>query len=256
MFAPIFVAHSSHHGQLDSVATAFGLAALWVWTRPGTPRRALVAGLLLGVGGAVKTVPLLLVLALSPSARSWRERLQLAGAAGAVWLLAVLPFTLAAPEATREALSYRGVPGYGGLSLVLLKLGADDAFLYLYEHSQSLLLAPALLVATVVMHRRRAEPLTAALVVWLVVYVFGFNFFQHYLIWALPVLLALGRVPVAAVVAAATAAPLTTVYFSEDVPVWAIETFYTAPMIAVWLAAIYGLTRAARPAPARSGTAT
>jgi hypothetical protein len=128
LFGPVFVANSAHHGQLDSVAIAFGLAAVWVWTRPGQKRRALLAGLLIGLGGTVKTVPLLLVLALSPSAGSWRERAQLALSAGGIWLAAVLPFYFSAPDAVRDALTYKGVPGFGGLSLIALKLEQNGLF--------------------------------------------------------------------------------------------------------------------------------
>lgn len=260
LFAPVLIAHSSHHGQLDSVATAFGVAAVWVWTRPGQANRALVAGLLIGAGATVKTVPLLLILALSPSARDWSERIRLAAVAGGVWLVAVVPFFLAAPEGTESALTYKGVPGFGGLSLVLVKLldgglFTRDAFIFLTENSQVLLLGPALLVTGVLLHRRRVAPVTAALAVWLTVYAFGFNFFIHYVIWGLPFLLVLGRLREAAAVVAVLSAALALVYW-DDEPEWLNWAGYTLPLIAFWAICVLALIRAARPVPAPSGTAT
>jgi len=62
---PPFVVISGYHGQIDSLAILPAVAALIVWeTAPD--RRALIAGLLIGVGAATKTVPGLMLLALLP----------------------------------------------------------------------------------------------------------------------------------------------------------------------------------------------
>ena len=74
ILGPTFIATSGYHGQIDSVAILPAVLGLMVWERRSDkPTRALEAGLLIGLGGAVKTVPLLMVLPLLISAKSWRE---------------------------------------------------------------------------------------------------------------------------------------------------------------------------------------
>ena len=65
-----FIATSGYHGQIDSVAILPAVLGLMIWERRSDkPTRALEAGLLIGLGGAVKTVPLLMVLPLLISAK-------------------------------------------------------------------------------------------------------------------------------------------------------------------------------------------
>ena len=94
------------------------------------------------------------------------------------------------------------------------------------------------------------------MVIWLTVYVFSFNFFIHYLIWGLPFLLALGYIRTAAVLGFGLFIPLAFIVYSferSDLIVWGL---WVIPMITLWVACAVALTRAARPAPAPSGTAT
>ena len=113
---PSFAIISGYHGQLDSLAilpAAVG-CALWV---AGVPRRALWAGLLIGLGACVKPIPLFCVLALLPAVRDRREAVTLVVAAVAVPLVALAPWLLADASTTIDALTENhGVPGFLGLS--------------------------------------------------------------------------------------------------------------------------------------------
>ena len=118
MLGPSFIAISGYHGQIDSAAILPAVIALMVWERSSSPNRALWAGLLIGVGAAVKLPPLLLVLPLLGSAKSWREAAKLVGAALAVLLLALGPLWVSGIDLSR-VVRYAGFPGWGGLSLVV-----------------------------------------------------------------------------------------------------------------------------------------
>jgi len=91
---PSFLVVSGYHGQFDAVAFLPAVLALTLWERD-LPRRALWAGLLIGLGGALKTVPLLLLVALLPSVRTRREAAVLVGAAALPVLAALAPFAIA-----------------------------------------------------------------------------------------------------------------------------------------------------------------
>ncbi len=116
---PSFLAISGYHGQFDVLAILPGVAAVSLWERrEDGGSRALAAGLLIGVGGALKTVPLLLLLALLPSVRSRREALTLLAAAGLPLVVAFAPFAVAGKLPSPHVLTYRGLPGAGGLSIL------------------------------------------------------------------------------------------------------------------------------------------
>lgn len=203
-FGPSLAFVSRYEGQLDAVAILPAAIAFLVWGRmPPSPRRALAAGLLIGVGAALKTVPVLMLLALLPAARNRREAATLLAATAAVPLLTISPWLVAQPHATLSALRYNGLPGLGGLSLVA-QPSLATAWLVTGQFHRSALtdaLIDARTVLTVVLLagvaafllRRRLEPLTASLVVWSALFAFGLNFGPRYLVWALPFALMAGR---------------------------------------------------------------
>lgn len=242
MLGPVFFGVSAYQGQIDSVAILPALAAFVVWQRGG-PSRALGAGLLIGLGGSVKTVPLLMLLALAPSVRSPRELVTLVTAAAAVPLAMLAPFLAVDPGAVYDHLTYRGFPGLGGLSLVVqpdyvlfwqaghaAPSGAGTDFLLDYG---GVVAAAGLIAAAAVLARFRPEPLDAAVIVWFAVWLLGVNFFIQYLVWGLPFLLARGelRRALAIQLLAAPALLLLYVDVSEEWLLWAL---YTTPMIALW----------------------
>jgi hypothetical protein len=118
-FGPSFVVSSAIEGQIDAVAILPAFVAVLVWERAEPGRRAVVAGLLIGAGTAIKTAPILVLLALLPTAVSRREMLRLTAWAVAVPALLVLPFLLLDPSGTLETLRYGGFPGAGSVGLVL-----------------------------------------------------------------------------------------------------------------------------------------
>ncbi len=104
---PAFITIAGYHGQFDAVAILPGALAVSLWSSDDSPHRALTAGLLIGLGGALKTVPLLLVLALLPTARSRREALTLLLAPALPVVLSLAPFAIAGtlPRPTCSAIA-------------------------------------------------------------------------------------------------------------------------------------------------------
>jgi len=247
---PSFVAISAFHGQIDSVAILPAVAAVLLWTRTDARWRAPAAGALIGLGGAIKTVPLLMVLALAPSARSPREALELVLAAGGVALAIVAPWLVFDGPGKSLMWRYRGGPGLGGLSLLaepslpltVFSHGHDmvrGAAQVLYEGSRWIT-GGALVATAALLVRRRPDPVHAAILIWLAVWVFGVTFFLQYLIWGMPFLLLAGRLRAVIALQALVLAP-TILTYATGVQDWQVWTFYTVPMIALWGALAVGL---------------
>jgi hypothetical protein len=271
---PVFWLTSGYHGQIDAVAILPALAALWVWTRePEAQSRALAAGLLIGLGCAMKTVPIVMLAALLPSSRSVREGVVLVAAAIAVPLAALLPFLLADPDGARRVFQYRGAPGLGGLSLVAqpqlpeswitgapVRVGGFTAAL---RDAAGPILAVGLAGTALLLLRLRARPMDAAILVWLTVYAFGVNFFVNYFVWGLPFLIVRGRVRLAIAVQLAVL-PGMLVAFHDllglGIPSRGlVRVLYTPALLAYWAACAVGMVLLARrlwrerPAPAPAG---
>ena len=261
---PLFVAMSAHQGQTDALAILPVLLALRTWER-GDPGRAVRAGLLIGVGAGVKTVPLLALVALLPGARGRREAATLVGCALAVPLVLIAPFLVADPHGVIRALRYTGVPGVGGLSLVLQPdfatfwlahspYGPNGAVRAL-SHVTALVLGAGLLALLATTVRRRTPPLQAMVLLWLTVYVLGVNFFLQYLIWGIPFFLVYGAVRKVLLLELALTPALLLAYLhtSHTAVVWAL---YTPWLIAAWVAFAIALIRASHAGRERGRVAT
>ena len=253
---PSFLIVSGYHGQIDALAILPGVIALWHWTRsePGLSR-ALTAGLLIGVGGVVKTVPLLLVLALLPSVGSRREGAALLGGAVTPVALAFAPFALAGSLPSIDVLTYRGLPGVGGISLLaqptfaVAVLGirpvAPSGLAELVADHGSLLTYAALLGVAVVGWRSRRSPVEIATLLWLAVLVFGVNFFFQYALWGLPFFLMAGHVRgVAAAQVALGGASL--IFYLRPWSTEPIAGFYAILMLGLLAAAFVSLAITSR----------
>lgn len=248
-FGPAFVAVSGFHGQLDAVAILPAVVGLAVWERSDAAHRAVLAGLLIGLGGAIKTVPLLMVLALLPSARSTRERVTLIVSAALVPAVAMLPFVAADPVPTLRSLQYRGAAGLGGLSLLVQPslptgwlAGGDVALGRLGNLLRSVAplftVIPALAVTAIGLRRKVAAPVMATLV-WLTFYVTTVNFFMQYLVWGLPFFLMAGHIrKVALLQLGLLPAVVLTYAGGTESQVWLL---YTPAMILAWAAAAVAL---------------
>jgi len=250
---PSFAIVSGFHGQIDSFAILPAVAALVVWERSAPDlRRAVIAGALIGLGTSVKTVPLLVLFALLPSTRSWRERLALFAPAAAIPLLMLVPFLLATGDDTVNSLrQHKALPGVGGISLLvqpeLAGVWLTGSGVSLTSLSRTLLDNQMLLVAAVMapfaalLAIRRVSPAAAATVLWLVFYVFGVAFVFQYAVWGLPFALMAGYVWQVAAVQAALLVPSVLLYqrgILEDP-----QQIYVPMMIGVWAFLLVALLR-------------
>jgi hypothetical protein len=248
-FGPPFAIISGYHGQIDSLAILPAVAALIVWEL-APDRRALIAGLLIGLGAATKTVPGLMLLALLPTATDRREGVTLAATAVAVPAVLLAPFLIADWNGATAVFDYSGAPGLGGLSLVLQPdlpadwltvdtLHVSGASQWLVDR-QGLPLMIALAAAAVFLFRYRPAARDGAVFIWLVVYAFTPNEFLQYSIWGIPFLLMAGYVRTVLVVEAVLAVPFAITYAT----IWhsrSIALLYSPPMLALWAAALVGV---------------
>jgi hypothetical protein len=243
MFGPVFLGVSAYQGQLDSVAILPALAAVAVWERGGESR-ALSAGALIGLGGSMKTIPLLMVVALAPTSRNPRELVTLFAAAAAVPLLMLAPFLVVDARAVYDHLTYRGFPGLGGLSLVVQPdfplfwqadhLPPDGPGTRFLLDAGGFVAAAGLAAAIAFVARFRLRPLDAAVILWFAVWLFGVNFFVQYLVWGLPFMLARGNLRSAAAIQA-LAGPAVLLLYLERSEEWLLWSVYTVPMIGLWV---------------------
>jgi hypothetical protein len=250
LLGPSFLVTSGYHGQFDSLAILPAIVAVLAWQGSWGGRRATVAGLLLGAGAALKTVPALMVLALLPTATSWREGARLVAFTAAVPIILLVPFAIVDPAGVRDLASYAGAPGMGGISLVIQPdlanrwlterpfelSGASELLL---DHG-SLFMGAVLLVAAAILIRLRTPPVAAAILIWLIVWVFGPGFFFQYLVWGLPFVILAGRLVEAAVLQAVLLGPMLAFYLGP----WQTTDLayaYVPVMIAVWAAMVVAI---------------
>lgn len=205
--SPIFVAAAGIEGQVDSVAVLPAVFAVLAWDA-GIRNRALLCGLLIGTGAALKIFPIFFLLALLPTVRNNREALVVVIVAVSIPLLALLPFALSDPAGVASIAGYHGYPGSGGLSLLLQPNLAARPQPSLTSASQLLQdLSPfltliGLAVLALFLRRHRAPALTGAVAICLVIYILGANWFLQYAIWSLPFILMLGWVKAALIIQA------------------------------------------------------
>jgi len=264
---PSFAVVSAYHGQLDSVAVLPALAAVEVWERRGD-RLALAAaaGALIGVGVAIKTFPIVVLLALLPTARRWTHAA--AAVAGGVLVPAavILPWMQADRPNVSFALSYRGGWGAGGLSLLVQPSLADgwfnagslepSAVTRALVDAAPLLVGGALAVCVVVFTKAATEPLLAGTGIFLAGYVFGVNFFMQYVVWGMAFAVAAGFLRSSFAVQAALVPALVVTYGRRPWDADWVDVPYTIILDGLWLfcaAALVGLLirHSHLPPPAR-----
>jgi hypothetical protein len=260
---PSFAAISGYHGQIDSVAILPAVAATVLWTRTDASWRPYAAGALIGAGAAIKTVPILMLLALLPSAGSWREGAKLVLTSVSIPLAVFAPWLILDGPGKSLVWRYRGGPGLGGISLLTNPALPLAPFAGVHETVAGLtktvydearwITGAALIVVTGVLARYRPKPLDAAVLLWLAVWAFGVTFFLQYLIWGLPFLIMAGYLRQVLVLEAALL-PATIITYQSGSQPWPVWLLYTVPMIAAWVAFVTGLLvrvrwLAASPAP-------
>lgn len=275
VLGPVFVGISGYHGQVDALAFLPAVVALVVWesrtlavvellglrgraTRLAArldadlTERALATGTLIGLGAAVKTVPLFLLVALVPTARRLSAAAMLVVSAIAVPLLLLVPFLIADPDGVVTLTDYSGAPGLGGLGLALqpdlvidwlvrrpLEFSAVSDFLRVHADRvvQLVLLA---VFATVV--RYRPAPRDAVVFLWVAFYAFSPNFFFQYLIWGIPFFLMAGYLRNTVLLQAAVFIPMVTAFlipWSTGHP----AALYVPLMLGVWVVFVVALVQ-------------
>jgi uncharacterized membrane protein len=263
-FGPSFALASAYEGQLDSVAILPAAIALLVWQRWPAGRRAIAAGLLIGVGASLKTYPAFTVLALLPWAANRREVGTLLVATAAVPAAALAPWLVTEPHATFQALRYTGLPGLGGLSLLAQPDLATSWLVTNRFHltwlTNTLLDLRAyvngavVLVAAGFLWRKRPDPATGALIVYLSIFAFGPTFGPRYLVWGLPFVLLAGHLRAAALLQALTFPAAVILAFRTWDSQW-VATVYVVLMLlllavlVVWLAALVRSVSSGRGLP-------
>ena len=195
LLGPLFVFVSGYASQIDGLALlpAFVGLAMWV-ERPNSGRRAMTCGALIGLGALVKAFPLVFVLALLPTARSWRERLALPMMAGGVLLAGMSPFLRADRHALTVIATTVRLPGVGGSSLAVQPdlvrfwldtrvYGNPNTVAWFFLDRSSLITAALLLATFVVVMRRRTPAPQAAVSFGLAMLIGSGSFFYHWALW-------------------------------------------------------------------------
>jgi len=200
---PVFVAIAGVHGQIDALAwlPVVGAVALWEG-RPEGPR-ALVCGVLIGLGIAIKTTPGLGLLALGASARDRRELAVLTTSAAAVVIGCLAPFVAAAPHGISALFSYRGFAGRAGLTVLLQPRLAihqltgpnivyDTTTAFLLDHA-GVILVVTLSLVTVRIRTCRLCAAPAIVALLLAFYVVSPAVLPQYWLWIVPFLILADR---------------------------------------------------------------
>jgi hypothetical protein len=241
--APTFILNSAHHGQIDSVAILPAVAAIVTWRRAPIEKRALWAGLLLGVAISIKTPAGLPLLALLPLCAARREALILAGSAASVVGVLLAPFFLATPRAVVDALTHGDVPGVGGLRyVVLIDLKAQGLAETLHDFSMPIVVLVSLCLLAVLWRRRPVEAAAAAGLLWLGFFALAPSFFWGYLIWGIPFFLLAGHVRATVALVAAAAVP-TVLYETERRD---LTELYQVFATAIWIGFVVALVLSLR----------
>jgi Glycosyltransferase family 87 len=255
VLGPAFFAWSAYWGQIDPVAILPALLAVVLWDRLERQHRAVICGLLIGLGASFKTVPGLMLFALLPTVESPREAAGLVASAIAVPLLLSSPFLIADTHGALVPLRYHGGPGAGGISMLVEPRLARNAIELsparrlsgissALSHHGSVLTLVALAALAVVLWRSRVSAACAAVILWLGLYVFGVNWLGNYIIWAIPFLVVAGYLRAALLVQLLLLAPtviLLTGYtggFGRSGPATWIVVAYALLMAAFWAACL------------------
>jgi glycosyl transferase family 87 len=250
---PAFWIVTSFHGHIDSLAILPAVLAVWLWDRsPPGVRRALLCGLLAGLGASLKLVPILVLVALIRWASSRREVVVLVASALVVPALAFAPFLVADWDGTVHTFqAHRALPGFGGIGLLvqpeLAKIWLNNGSAepsgvsrFLLEH-QGPIVAVLMVPVVGLVLARRPRPVVGAALLFSALVVLDPGFGFQYVLWALPFALMAGCIWQVAVLEALLFPPAALLYWHPfgHAPTAVYATF----MIAAWLFAMWALVR-------------
>ena len=247
LLGPAFWIVSGYHGHIDSLAMLPAVIAVWLWDRwPAGTRRAAACGLLIGLGTALKVVPILMLLVLLPWVSSRRDAAALVAPAIAVPLLAFAPFLAVDWHGTVYTFKeHRALPGFGGTSLFLQprlagyylhhdRVTLSGASRFVFDNEGpivAILMAPFAALSL----RRRLEPALAAALLYGALLVVNPAFEFQYAMWALPFALMAGFVWQVATLEALLFVPAALLYWH---PFGLAPTgVYLATMMLAWVVA-------------------
>jgi uncharacterized membrane protein len=183
---PISIYTTSVHGNFDSfpLLCAMVAALLYAPDVEGDPR-GFRAGGWLGAGAAFKTWPLLVLPALLTPSQSNRRRAIISGTAVAFWLIALLlPWPFFGRSSIAFALTYRGLPGWWGLTSLPSLLPV-----VLSERTVTWIFYAAMGLATLAVWKSRATVPTAVLFLLLTFFVASPGCAPQNFIWIVPIAL-------------------------------------------------------------------
>lgn len=252
---PLFIAISAYNGQLEPLAVLPALIAVATWERLPAGSRPWIAGVLIGIGCAIKGLPVLMVLALLPTCSSVREAVKLIAATLVIPLIAIAPWLIADAHDVIVAVKYHGLAGQGGISVIaqpdLASIWLGGPFPRFTGVSAALqgtfgtvILAVAIASIALLLLRRRADPVESAVLLWLTLFAFSANVNPRYAVMGLPFIVISGRIGIAAALQALVLVP--TVLLLSVAPGDASLYAFVALMIVFWLASLVSVVVLAR----------
>lgn len=230
---PLTILVSSVHGQIDSGAVFFLLAAAYTIRGDVTPRSGLVTGALLGLAVVSKTWPIAFLPLFVLRLPTWRARTEVTVLTFGVVGLSLLVYSTIFGVDPRHAIDtireYEGVRGQWGMFVALYHLGNAGVPGAIRLHDlgaewDKYLLVAALGVGTALAWRADiARGIGIALLATMVVF-YGWGY--HWMMWAVPFLLLGFPLRVAAAYYWVAAATLVAVFFFYGgITFWAFELF-------------------------------
>jgi uncharacterized membrane protein len=182
---PISIYCTAIHGQFEAIPTFCMTAAVVMTARRDDSLRRIGPGVWLGIGGAFKTWPLLILPALLAPLQSMRRKVHIAAAAIAIFEIALLlSWLFFGFRNVTAVIGYRSAAGWWGLSSIAY-LHGDWVSLPVF----STIFFAAMSAAALLLMVTRAEAARGALLLLLTFYVTAPGFGLQYLIWIVPVAL-------------------------------------------------------------------
>jgi len=237
---PLTIIVAAVHGQIDSGAVFFLLAAAYTVRNDVTPRSGIVAGALLGLAVVSKTWPIAFLPLFVLRLPSWRARIEVTALTLGVVGLALLAYSAifwVAPQRAIEVIrDYEGVRGRWGVFVALHHLGNAGIPGAIRIHDLAVdwnryLLVAALGVGVAAAWRAEiARGIAVALLTTMVVF-YGWGY--HWVMWPVPFLLIGFPLRVsAAYYWVATATLVAEFFFNGGITSWAFDLFAVdSPMI-------------------------
>ena len=181
---PISIYTTAIHGQFESLPALCLTMAAIVSAHPAGDVHGRRTGFWLGMGAAIKTWPLLVLPAfLAPRQKLWRRATIVLLALAIFFTFLAGPSLFVGFQPVRDAITYRGLGGWWGLSAMVLSSWTSDSL------ALRILFDGSMIGASIILAARRPPPHVAALFLLLTFYVTTPGFGAQYLLWIVPLAL-------------------------------------------------------------------